>query len=131
MAGRVLLVEDEPELLRALVIRMSAAGFSCQTAGNGREGLHVLARWRPDLVIADLAMPVMDGYEMIRQMKADPQTAAIPIIVLTAVPEQTRASRAEELQGLRVMSKPFDSNTLLAAVRDQLAPGAPGGSHDG
>ena len=68
MPPRLLVVEDEPELLRALRVRFTAAGFTCETAANGKEGLAKLEGWRPDLIVADLVMPEMDGYEMVHRV---------------------------------------------------------------
>ena len=129
MASRILLVDDEPDILEALRVRILSAGFDCQTARNGREGLELVARWHPDLVIADLLMPEVNGYELVKQLKANPATAAIPIIVVTAVPEYSRQQRAQDLAGARVLSKPFDSRTLLTNIRDLLRSGEGGPPH--
>jgi len=127
MAGRILVVEDEPQLLQAITIRLTAAGFNCETAVNGKEALAKLGDWVPDLIIADLLMPEMDGYTLVQHLKANPRTAAVPIIVLTAVPDHVLARRAEELKGTCVLHKPFETNELLATLRTMLAttPGEP------
>lgn len=130
-APHILIVEDEPELLHALRVRLSAAGYACETAVNGKEALATLARWRPDLIIADLVMPEMDGYEMVERVQCDERTAAIPVIVLTAVPEHALDRRIDHLRVARIMHKPFDSNGLIAAIRELLTTPAPGGPHHG
>ncbi len=127
MASRILIVEDEPQLLQAITIRLTAAGFSCETASNGREALQKLEGWVPDLIIADLLMPVMDGYTLVKQLKSEARTAAVPIIVLTAVPDHALAHRAEELKGTCVLRKPFETQELLATLRAMLA-ATPGGT---
>ena len=115
----VLLVEDEPDLLLALSVRLRAAGYACQTAGSGDEALERLRSFRPDIIVADLLMPEMNGYELLQRLKADPKTADIPVIVLTAVPEQGRTPRAHELRSAaRIVQKPYDAETLIAILRE-------------
>ncbi len=120
MPHRLLLVDDEPELLHALSVRLTAAGFVCETASNGREAFERMAKQLPDLIIVDLLMPEVSGYEVCRRLKADERTADIPVIVLTAVPERTVASTAEWLDASSVLHKPFDSAILLSTVRSLL-----------
>ena len=121
MEGSILLVDDEPELLRALTVRLRAAGFACRTAANGREALAQIRQAHPDLIISDLLMPELDGYALCRQLQADPRTASIPIIILTAVPSRSIELHSEPLAGSpRIMHKPFDSAILLTAVRELL-----------
>ena len=122
---RVLLVDDEPDLLRALSLRLTAAGFLCRTASNGREGLEQIQDWLPALVITDLVMPEMDGYEMCRKLKSDERTASIPVVVLTAVAERSLAQRAEELGAARLIRKPFDSQELLGTIRQLVESATP------
>lgn len=121
MARSILLVDDEPELLRALSVRLGAAGFACRTAANGREALERIRQAHPDLIISDLLMPDVDGYSLCRQLQADPGTALIPVIILTAVPSRSIELHDEPLAGSpRIMHKPFDSAILLAAVQGLL-----------
>ena len=121
MAATILVVEDELELQRALCLRLTAAGFHCVAATNGLEGLDKARGLQPDLIIADLIMPEMDGYAMIRQLNADERTAAIPIVVLTAVPEYSLHKSMEALRYARLMHKPFDSSELLSVVHELVA----------
>ena len=120
MAHHLLLVEDEADLRLGLSVRLTADGFSCETACNGKEGLEQIARRRPDLVIADLLMPVMDGFEFVRRLKHDPATRGIPVLIITALPERSRAGRAGEIAGVRVLQKPFEARELLVIVRALL-----------
>ena len=69
MSQHLLIVDDEPNLLRALSVRLGAAGFVCDTAQDGVEALTKLQAYRPNLIIADLVMPNMDGYELCRRLK--------------------------------------------------------------
>ena len=131
MGVRLLLVEDEPELLQALRVRLTAAGFLCETARNGKEALACLARQQPDVIIADLVMPEMDGYEMVERVQSDQRTASIPVIVLTAVPGHALDRRAAQLHPACIMHKPFESEHLVSAVRALVDPQASGGARHG
>ena len=131
MAAQILIVDDEPELLQALSIRLTAAGFVCDTATNGREAFERLEVALPDLIIVDLLMPEVSGYEVCRRLKEEERTASIPVIVLTAVPRQA-VQRAEEWLGASVvLHKPFDSDVLLDTVRRVLNTPSPGGASHG
>ena len=119
--SKILLVDDEPDLVRALSVRLRASGFECETATNGREGLAKVAQWHPDLIISDLLMPEMDGYELYRQLHTDARTATIPVMILSAAPQRELDHRLAGLDVACVMRKPFDSLDLLKAIRDVLA----------
>ena len=127
---RILVVDDEPELLKALCVRLTAEGFTCETASNGREALERIEAQLPDLMILDLIMPEVTGYEVCRQLQDDPRTAALPILVLTAVPQRAILQTAE-LGAATILHKPFDTAILLATVRHLLKLPSPGGVSNG
>ena len=131
MPPRILVVDDEPELLRALCVRLTAEGFACDTAANGREALDRLKTDLPDLIILDLLMPEVSGYEVCRRLQGDPRTAQIPVIVLTAVPERAVAPTTEWLGAASMLHKPFDTIVLLSTVCRLLKQPSPGGARDG
>ena len=131
MAPRILLVDDEPELLQALTVRLTAAGFTCDAAANGKEAFEKLVHQRPDLIILDLLMPEMSGYEVCRRLKEDERTASIPVVVLTAVPGRAVKQTAQWLGVSSVLNKPFDSAELVSTVRDLLKLPLAGGSNHG
>ena len=131
MPPRILVVDDEPELLKALCVRLTAEGFACETAANGQEALKRLERDVPDLIILDLLMPEVSGYEVCRRLQDNPRTAQVPIIVLTAVPERTVKQTTEWLGVASVLHKPFDTTILLSTVRHLLKLPSPGGSRNG
>lgn len=126
MAHKILLVEDEPELRTALRVRLTASGFACEAVSNGKEALAVLARWQPDMIIADLLMPEMDGYALCRHIRANAQWKSLPILILSAVP-RLAIERAQELQANCIMNKPFDSAELLATIKQLLREASQGG----
>ena len=127
MAHRILLLDDEPDLLRALSVRFRAAGFACETASNGREGLASVAKGAPDLIVTDLIMPEVDGYELVRQLRATTATASIPIVVMSAMPKHELAAQAKDLAATYVMHKPFEFEDLLSITRELLEQ-TPGGA---
>ena len=120
MGARVLLIDDEPDLLLALAVRLGATGFECETATDGREGLEKCMRWHPDVVVTDLLMPQMNGYELCRQLKAQPGTATIPVVVLTALRERSLDNRLGALGAARMLRKPFDAQELITTIHDVL-----------
>ena len=118
---RLLLIDDEPDLLHALTVRLTIAGFNCQIAKTGREGMEQIRRQPPDLIISDLLMPDLNGYELCQQLQADTRTASIPIIILTAVPKQAVDRKGKLVGKVKLMHKPFDSAILLSTVQEVLA----------
>jgi len=112
VARRVLVVDDDPDILDALSEILEVEGYHVQRARNGREALQRLELGLPDLVLLDLMMPVMDGWEFARSL--DPG-ARPPIIVLSA--DRNVSAKAKEIGALGWLAKPFELSELLAAVR--------------
>jgi len=115
--GRVLVVDDDPDILDALGEILELEGYEVQRARNGREALQQLAHAPPDLVLLDLMMPVMDGWEFARSLGPGGRP---PIIVLSA--DRNVSARAREIGALGWLAKPFELGELLAAVRRALPP---------
>src|SRR5437016_2773316 len=97
MSARILVVDDDKEIVRLLKSYLSQEGLTVFTALDGSEALHMVRRERPDLVVLDLMLPGRDGWEVTRRMRADEQLAAIPILMLTA-----RVDDAEKIRGLEL-----------------------------
>ena len=118
---RVVCVEDEPEMIDLYRLILNRRGFEVIGADGGKEGLQAIQEHHPDLVLLDLMMPDMDGWEVYKQMKADPQTASIPVIVVTA-----KAQSIDRVLGLHIaqvddyISKPFSPQELLDSVEKIL-----------
>ena len=112
VARRVLVVDDDPDILDALSEILEVEGYHVQRARNGREALQRLELGLPDLVLLDLMMPVMDGWEFARSL--DPG-ARPPIIVLSS--DRNVSAKAKEIGALGWLAKPFELSELLAAVR--------------
>jgi two-component system, cell cycle response regulator DivK len=120
MAKRILIVEDQPDNRRILRDLLKSAGFDLVEAVDGEEALTFARVHRPDLILMDIQLPVMDGYEATRRLKADAELAAIPIIVITsyALSGDEQKARAAGCDGY--VTKPFSTRKLLAQVRDHL-----------
>jgi len=116
---RVLIVEDEALLAMMLEDLLHDEGFEVSTAGNGKEGLATLREDRPDVVLLDMMMPVMDGPAMLRAMEADTALAGIPVIIISSLPEQTVRERVDGYAAY--LRKPALSQSLLATISDVLA----------
>lgn len=116
MSKRLLVVDDEPNLLRAVAACLKAEGYEVSTARSGQEALLQLAESIPDLIISDIRMPGMDGYKLARQLRGSPRTALVPIVFLTAKDET-----ADRVEGFRAgvdvyLTKPFEPDELIAVV---------------
>lgn len=120
MSQRVLAADDESGILRLLEINLRKAGYTVETAVDGREALEKIIAAPPDLVLLDVMMPHMDGFEVLRRLREDPATTALPIVMLTA-----RAQDADVFHGLKsgatsYLTKPFNPSEMLALVRHLL-----------
>ena len=121
MAARILVAEDDADNRRIVVKVLTGEGHHTLEAADGRATLEVARREHPDLIVMDLAMPGMDGWEASRRLKADPQTADIPIIALTAFALRGDEERAREAGCDAYLSKPCRPQTIREVVRDFLA----------
>jgi DNA-binding response OmpR family regulator len=109
----VLVVEDDPDLSEVMLLALREAGYAARSAGNGREALEAAARQLPGLVLLDVLMPVMDGWQCARELRAR-YGRTLAIVVVTAA-EQVRA-RSHELGADDVLAKPFDIDEFLRTV---------------
>jgi len=123
MKQRILVVDDEPDVLELVEYNLSGAGFSVITASDGAEALAKIRTHQPDLVILDVMMPEMDGTELCKLLRRDPATADIPIILLTA-----RAGEIDRVLGFELgaddyVTKPFSPRELVLRVKSLLRRG--------
>jgi len=118
---KVVCIEDEPEMIDLVKLILGRKGFELTGAVGGREGLDAVRRIKPDLVLLDLMMPDMDGWEVYQQMKADEDLKTIPVIVVTA-----KAQSIDKVLGLHIakvddyVTKPFGPQELLQSVERVL-----------
>ncbi|HEV2763967.1 MAG TPA: response regulator transcription factor [Pyrinomonadaceae bacterium] len=121
MAKRLLVVDDEAKLLRAVAVTLREEGYEVTTARSGAEALVAVNANVPHLIISDIRMPGMDGYQLARALRANPRTELIPVIFLTA-----KGERKDRLAGIRAgvdayLTKPFDPEELLAVASNILS----------
>lgn len=114
----VILAEDDPDIQLVARLALKRAGFTVKVVGNGQEALEAVRQQQPDVVLLDWMMPELDGPETCRQLKADPMTAAIPIIFLTAKSQEAEIQRGLSLGAVGYVTKPFDALALGQQVRD-------------
>jgi len=119
---KVLLAEDEPDVQLIARLSLKKAGLTVVTVGNGLEVLQRVMEEQPDAILLDWMMPDMDGYETCSRLKADPATAGIPVIFLTARVQEAEVARAMALGAVGCIGKPFDALTLGKQVLDLLEP---------
>lgn len=127
---RILVVDDDREIARGLGLRFRAAGFETDLAHDGQAGLKAAGEWRPDVMILDIRMPVMDGLTVLARMQEDDSTKGIPVIVLSAnVVDQARC-KALDLGARCFVEKPFDAKQLVQTVQTVLEQARPGSGPD-
>ena len=120
MTARILVVEDTPANIQTLSAILKEEGYQISIATNGRQALEALERVRPDLILLDIMMPEMDGFETCRRIKASEAWREIPIIFLTAKTDTADIVRGFELGAVDYVAKPFNAHELLARVKTHL-----------
>jgi CheY-like chemotaxis protein len=121
MTGRtIVIVDDEPHIRHIIGRKLQGAGYEVRTASDGEEGLELVKTIRPSLLITDLQMPGMNGFELCSACREDPRTCRLPIILVTGSVIATADIRAksEVLGNIYCISKPFSPRKLLQKVRD-------------
>ncbi|MDY6784687.1 MAG: PAS domain S-box protein [Cyanobacteriota bacterium] len=118
---KILLVDDRPDNLRFLSKVLSDRGYQVQRAISGKIALKAVSASPPDLILLDILMPEMSGFETCRRLKAQPETRAIPVLFLSAVRDTTEKVKAFELGGADYITKPFKVEEVLARIDNQLA----------
>lgn len=116
----ILVVEDEDDVLELLRFNLAREGFSVDTSTRGEDGLRAVAQKRPDLILLDLMLPGLSGLEVCRQLKKDPKTAGIPIIMVTAKGEESDIIVGLEFGAADYITKPFSIKVLISRVRVSL-----------
>jgi two-component system, cell cycle response regulator len=120
MTGRILVVDDVATNRIVMKVKLAAACYAVDQADSGAEALRAATTGRPDLIILDVLMPDMSGLEVCRRLKADPRTADIPVILVTALSDRTSKMAGLEAGADDFLTKPVDEVTLLARVRSLL-----------
>ena len=117
---KILIVEDDAEIRMALSIRMEVNDFEVITANDGEEGLEKARKEKPDLILLDLMLPKMTGFEVCRMLKFDDNYKNIPIIVLSALDQQGEREKAIQNGADAYFIKPFELELLIVKIRNLL-----------
>ncbi len=122
---KILLVDDDPDFVEAVRVIVESGGYDVRVAYDGQEGLEAVAEEKPDLIVLDVMMPVMNGHATCARLKADKATASIPIILLTAVADRVTTSTYThrdmlESEAEDYMPKPVEPAELLALIKSWL-----------
>jgi len=115
----VLFVDDEPTIVKIMTTRLKSHGYVVESASSGPEALEKVKTFRPSLILLDIAMPGMDGYEVCRQLKKDPATESIPVIMFTASQEEEFVRKGIKAGAVDVINKPFVAD-LLEVIHNVL-----------
>ena len=122
MSKRILLVDDEPNILLLLGTRLRSEGFEVITAKDGQTGFEAAKKEKPDLIILDLMLPKMDGYKVCGLLKKDSRYAKIPILMFTARGQEEDQKMGMEVGADAYITKPFVPQTLLSKIQELLTP---------
>jgi DNA-binding response OmpR family regulator len=117
---RILAVDDEPDLLEMLKMRLEANNYDVLTAYDGQEGLEKARNEKPDLIILDLMLPKIDGYKVCGLLKKDARYKDIPIIIFSAKAQEGDIKLGQELGAEAYITKPFEPQVLLGKIKELL-----------
>lgn len=117
---KILVIEDEPQMRRNMLTILELENYEALGADNGERGLALALQHRPDLIFCDIMMPGLDGYEVLARLRANPATAGIPVLFLTARGEKMEVEKGLSLGVESYLTKPVVLADLLAAVNQHL-----------
>ena len=118
MAKRVLVIEDEPNIIEAISFILSRDGWTVHTHSDGGTAMEKLRGYPPDMVILDVMLPGRSGFDILRDLRADPDLRHTPVMMLTAKGQARDRELTEQLGATRFMTKPFSNAEVLASVRN-------------
>ena len=116
MGGRILLIEDEGNIREAIGFILSRAGWEVQGHGNGATAIEAVTRTKPDIIILDIMLPGLSGFEILRALREDADLALLPVLMLTAKGQAPDQEAAFEIGANAYLTKPFSNADLLATV---------------
>ena len=120
MAKRILVVDDEADVVSLLRLTLKGQGYDIITASNGQEGLEKARTEKPDLILLDVMLPKLDGYKVARMLRFDERYSKIPIIMITAKIQEKDKETGLEMGADAYITKPFDMTTLLSKIDQTL-----------
>jgi len=119
-AGKILIVEDENCLLKLECILLTSKGYDVKGVTGGEEALETIEDYKPDLVLLDVIMPGMDGFEVCRRLKCDQKTRHIPVVMLTAKKNPQDIQKGLDVGAVSYITKPFKSSTVIETIQKCL-----------
>ncbi len=128
MSNKILVVDDEPHMLRIIELTLKRAGFDLLTARNGNDAIALAVRDLPDLIVMDVIMPERDGISALKELKATPATAKIPVIMLTTRGQNVTRAEAEGSGAALYLTKPFSPSALAVEAKRIIAAAGAGGA---
>lgn len=122
MGRRVTLIEDERNIIEAIRFILARDGWDVRTHSNGDDAVATVRAQRPDLLILDVMLPGRSGFDILQEIRGDPEMNGLPVLMLTARGQERDRDMAERAGASRYMTKPFSNAEVLAAVRELVAP---------
>jgi DNA-binding response OmpR family regulator len=119
--GRVLVVDDETNITELVAMALRYVGFDVATASSGRDAITAVTEFRPDLVVLDVMMPDLDGFEVCELLKRNRETNLIPVLMVTALNDASHRSRGVRVGANDYLTKPFTTEGLFSAIDRALA----------
>lgn len=113
---KVLLVDDQVSFIHMLTLKLNQMGYEVLSATNGEQGVELAVNEEPDLVVMDVMMPVMNGFSAVERMRAEPQTASVPVIFLSAKGQEEDLDRARRLDAVEFFVKPFSPKAVIERI---------------
>ncbi len=120
MKKHILLIDDEPAWLTSVGQILTKEGYTVKGVGTALEALDVLRKFRPDLIVSDLRMPDMNGFDLLEKIKTLPQVSATPVVFLSAIDDFHAKKVAKELGAAGCITKPFEQGDLLSSLKQYL-----------
>lgn len=118
---KILLIDDEPNFGRLIKLNLELIGaFNVSVATNGKQGIELAKKVKPHLILLDILMPVMDGFETLERLKKDKDVASIPVVMLTAKGDEASMNRVTQLCGELYITKPIEVSELKAKIEEVL-----------
>ncbi len=117
---KILVIEDDEDIQELVTYNLAREGYQVSTAGSGEAGVEATRRAKPDLILLDLMLPGIDGLEVCRMLRADPHTAHVPVVMLTAKGEESDIITGLEIGADDYLTKPFSPKVLVARIRNIL-----------
>jgi DNA-binding response OmpR family regulator len=120
MDGDVLVVEDDPEISELVGAYVELAGYRYRSARDGQEALRQVRESRPAMIVMDVMLPDLDGFEVCRRLKSDDGTSRLPVMILSALDREEHRVRGCQCGAIAYLTKPFDPDQLMGLIRDHV-----------